>query len=63
MTTTRTQEKRNINWWNLFVRLQNPLMKWLLKSPLACAIQARGSHDLRDHESQIYLVKKFVGRG
>lgn len=30
--TQNTQS--GINWWKVFVRVQNPMMKWLLKSPL-----------------------------
>lgn len=30
--TQNTQS--GINWWKVFIRVQNPMMKWLLKSPL-----------------------------
>lgn len=48
-TTTRTQAK-HINWWKLFVRLQNPMMKWLLNSPLHSFV------------SNTYMLITFTGR-
>lgn len=32
--TAKTQAKREFSFWTLFVRVQNPFMKWLLDSPL-----------------------------
>ena len=34
MTATTTQVKSQFDFWKFFVRIQNPLMKWLLASPL-----------------------------
>lgn len=34
MTATTTEVKKEFSFWKLFVQIQNPLMKWLLASPL-----------------------------
>lgn len=33
MTTATRPQPKTLNLWKVFVRLQNPLMKWLLNSP------------------------------
>ncbi len=48
-TTTQTQSKQ-FNLWKLFVRFQNPMMKWLLKSPLHGFV------------SNMYMLITFTGR-
>jgi len=48
-TSTKTQSKQ-INWWKLFVRLQNPMMTWLLNSPLHFFV------------SKYYMLITFTGR-
>ena len=34
MTVTNQTTSKKVNWWRLFTRLQNPLMKRLLRSPV-----------------------------
>lgn len=34
MAATTIQTKKEFSFWKLFVRIQNPFMKWLLHSPL-----------------------------
>lgn len=50
MTTTQTQDKPKFNLWKAFVRLQNPMMKWLLNSPLHFFV------------SRYYMLITFTGR-
>lgn len=50
MSATQAQEKPALNLWKVFVRLQNPLMKWLLKSPLHFFV------------SRYYMLITFTGR-
>ena len=50
MTTTRTPEKPKFNLWKIFIRLQNPMMKWLLQSPLHFFV------------SKYYMLITFTGR-
>jgi len=50
MIATTKQQSKQINWWKGFVRLQNPLMKWLLRSPF---------HGVVSH---VYMLITFTGR-
>lgn len=50
MSTTQTQAKPKLNLWKAFVRLQNPMMTWLLKSPLHFFV------------SKYYMLITFTGR-